>query len=215
MGAWGYGLLQSDAELDVVDEIEVEVARLAKKKKCRIMHPKQPARVASFLNDGLFHRAFQYFQERKWNHGMIYLVVLAMRLGCVIPTEDLADVAQTIKDTPMYKEAKGQLELGLATYKNNGEPMDFGSKGMIETANASASASKGKLPGGPNDMAKALEKMTKDQEESKAKKAKDPKPEPEPESKPKPSFDSPQDKEWQDRMEKVVKAWFDFQTAPE
>ncbi|KAL8847647.1 MAG: hypothetical protein Q9221_007335 [Calogaya cf. arnoldii] len=208
MGAWGYGLLQSDAELDVVDEIEVEIAKLAKKRRCRLLAPKDPARVCKFLNDGLFHRAFQYFQEKKWNHGMIYLVVLAMRLGCLIPTEDLADVAKTLKDTPMYKEAKGQLELGLATYKNNGEPMDFGSKGMIETANASASASKGKLPGTGKDD-KRSRRMESEE------KAKDPKPEPESESKPKPSFDTPQDKEWQDRMEKVVKAWFDFQTAPE
>lgn len=69
---------------------------------------------------------------------MIYLVVMAMTLGSTIPAEDLAQVNQTLKQTPMYKEAKGQLELGLAGYKNNGEPWDFQSKSIIDAANASS-----------------------------------------------------------------------------
>lgn len=70
MGAWGYGLLQSDAELDVVDEIEDEVAKLAKTKRFRLLHPKDPARVKAKLDSGVFHRAFLYFHEKKWNHGV-------------------------------------------------------------------------------------------------------------------------------------------------
>ena len=70
MGAWGYGLLQSDAELDVVDEIEDEVAKVAKTKRFRLLHPKHPARVKERLDGGVFHRAFLYFQKKKWNHGV-------------------------------------------------------------------------------------------------------------------------------------------------
>ncbi|KAL8865057.1 MAG: hypothetical protein Q9198_009497 [Flavoplaca austrocitrina] len=226
MGAWGYGLLESDAELDVVDEIEDEVAKIAKTKRFRLLHPKHPARVKERLDGGVFHRAFLYFHEKKWNHGMIYLVVMAMRLGSTIPADDLAQVTQTLKETPMYKEAKEQLELGLAGYKNNGEPWDFQSKSIVDAANASITNEQPAAPGGfqmlnvmekwsfrpqggPNDMKKGMEEMLKHQKEREAKQAKDPKPATEP----KPKFDLPQ--EHKDRLEAAVKAWFNFQMAPE
>ncbi|KAL8887831.1 MAG: hypothetical protein Q9192_006267 [Flavoplaca navasiana] len=207
MGAWGYGLLQSDAELDVVDEIEDEVAKIAKTKRFRLFHPKHPARVKERLDGGVFHRAFLYFQEKKWNHGMIYLVVMAMTLGSIIPAEDLAQITQTLKETPMYKEAKGQLELALAGYKNNGEPWDFQSKSIVDAANASITNEQ--PAGGPNDMEKGMEEMLKHQKEWEAKQAKDPKPATEP----KPKVDLPQEEK--DRIGAAVKAWFNFQMAPE
>lgn len=61
-----------------------------------------------------------------------------MRLGATIPATDLAYVGQTLKDTPMYQEAKTQVQKGLEGYKNNGEPWDFESKDIIDAANASA-----------------------------------------------------------------------------
>lgn len=60
-----------------------------------------------------------------------------MMLGAIIPATDLAYVSQTLKETPMYQEAKTQVQKGLEGYKNNGEPFDFGSKSIIDAANAS------------------------------------------------------------------------------
>ncbi len=58
-------------------------------------------------------------------------------------------------------------------------------------------------------MKKGMEEMLKDQKEREAKQAKDPKPATEPN----PKFDLPQ--EQKDRLEAAVKAWFNFQMAPE
>lgn len=60
-----------------------------------------------------------------------------MMLGAIIPATDLAYVAQTLKETPMYQEAKTQVQKGLEGYKNIGEPFDFESKSIIDAANAS------------------------------------------------------------------------------
>ena len=63
--------------------------------------------------------------------------------------------------------------------------------------------------GGPNDMEKGMEEMLKHQKEWEAKQAKEPKPAPEA----KPKVDLPQEEK--DRLEAAVKAWFNFQMAPE
>ncbi|KAL9003997.1 MAG: hypothetical protein Q9180_009867 [Flavoplaca navasiana] len=126
----------------------------------------------------------------------------------------------------MYKEAKGQLEQGLAGYKNNGEPWDFQSKSIVDAANASITNEQPAAPGGfqmlnvmekwrllpqggPNDMEKEMEEMLKQQKEWEAKQAKDPKPATEP----KPKVVLPQEEK--DRLDAGVKAWFNFQMAPE
>ncbi|KAL9035673.1 MAG: hypothetical protein Q9180_004736 [Flavoplaca navasiana] len=59
-------------------------------------------------------------------------------MGAKIPAKDLAYVHQILNRTPMYEEAKAQVQKGLEGYK--GEAWDFESKGLVETANASSSA---------------------------------------------------------------------------
>ena len=58
-----------------------------------------------------------------------------MQLGASISIEDLDTVRQTLTRTPMYDEAKAQMEKGLDGYKSNGEKWDFENPGLQETAN--------------------------------------------------------------------------------
>ncbi|KAL8752151.1 MAG: hypothetical protein Q9199_005946 [Rusavskia elegans] len=229
MGAWGYQLFNSDNEFDVViSDIEEQASKLAKDPKLTLYEPKNKKRVVKKLNDGLFHELLQLFIRKEWKHGVIYLAVLSMRLGAIVPATALAYVGQTLKDTPMYQEAKTQVQKGLEGYKNNGEPWDFESKDILDAANASVvneqqeatggfqmlnvmekwSLMPQGMPGGPNDMEKGLEEMLKHRKAWEAKQAKEPKPATEP----KPSVELPQDEK--DRMQAAVKAWFDFQMAP-
>ncbi|KAL8879892.1 MAG: hypothetical protein Q9198_002587 [Flavoplaca austrocitrina] len=139
MGAWGYGLFQSDNEFDVVvSDIDEEACKLSKDPKLTLFKPKKEKRVVKKLNDGLFRELLQLFVRKEWNHGVIYLAVLSMQLGAKIPAKDLAYVHQTLTRSPMYEEAKAQVQKGLEGYK--GEAWDFESNGLVETANASSSA---------------------------------------------------------------------------
>lgn len=65
-----------------------------------------------------------------------------MQLGASISIEDLDTVRQTLTRTPMYDEAKAQMENGLNGYKSNGEKWDFESPGIEETADELASSDK-------------------------------------------------------------------------
>ena len=69
---------------------------------------------------------------------VIYLAVLSMQLGAKIPAKDLTYVHKTLNRTPMYEEAKAQVQKGVEGYR--GEAWDFESKGLVEAANASSSA---------------------------------------------------------------------------
>ncbi|KAL8902188.1 MAG: hypothetical protein Q9207_004841 [Kuettlingeria erythrocarpa] len=203
MGAWGYGLFQSDNEFDVVvSDIDEEARKLAKDAIITLFHPKNKKRVVKKLNDGLFHELLQLFIRKEWNHGVIYLAVLSMQLGAIIPAKDLAYVHKTLLRTPMYDEAKAQVQKGLDSYK--GEAWDFECKDIVETANALPPTAE-KDSGGANDWEKQMEQVNKGMEEWKAR---NPKPKSEPES----HAELP--KEEKDRINEAVKEWFAFQMAP-
>ncbi|KAI4207114.1 MAG: hypothetical protein LQ349_009880 [Xanthoria aureola] len=230
MGAWGYQLFNSDNEFElVIPDIDEQARKLAKDPNLTLYEPKNKKRVVKKLNDGLFHELLQLFISKEWKHGVIYLAVLSMMLGAIIPATDLAYVAQTLKETPMYQEAKTQVQKGLEGYKNNGEPFDFGSKSIIDAANASVANEQQAvggfqmlnvmekwsfmpqgIPGGPNDMEKGLKEFL--DHKGRSGQGGGTGKEPKPATEPKPSDDLPQEEK--NRMQAAVKAWFDFQMAP-
>ncbi|KAL8874741.1 MAG: hypothetical protein Q9198_006810 [Flavoplaca austrocitrina] len=229
MGAWGYGLFQSDNEFDVVvSDIDEETCKLAKDPNLTLFNPKNKKRVVKKLNNGLFRELLQLFVRKEQR----------MESRSKIPAKELAYVHQTLNRTPMYEEAKAQVQKGLEGYK--GEAWDFESKGLIETANASSSAEEESdnditpcfrgflsvnvsvgprgfmllnvmenwklmpegMPGKRHDdyySRKQMEQINKDMDEWKAKEAPDPKPK----SEPKPHTELPRREK--DRIEKAVK----------
>lgn len=89
MGAWGYGLFQSDADLDKVDEISDEAGKLAKDPKFTFWYPENKDEVVGKLNNGLYHQLLQQFQGKKWDHG----VSNSYLLGALPPRETLQLIA--------------------------------------------------------------------------------------------------------------------------
>ena len=133
MGAWGYGLFQSDADLEICDEISSEAAKLAKDATLRLLRPKNRAAVVNKLNAGILDQLLIEYETIKWDHGVVYLGALAMQLGARITIEQIATLHKTLKRTPMYDEAKAQMQKGLNQYKGDGKPHDFESLGLHDT----------------------------------------------------------------------------------
>lgn len=133
MGAWGHGLFQSDADLDVQGEISDEAGRLANDPDFTLWHPDNHDEVVGKLNAGLFHQLLEKFQAKNWKHGIIYLGALSMQLGVKIAAEDLLVLKETLPRVSMYDEAKEQMRKGLEGYKSDGEAWDFESPGVHET----------------------------------------------------------------------------------
>lgn len=63
MGAWGYGLFQSDQELDTMDEISSEASKLANDPDFTFWYPENKDEVVTKLNAGLFHQLLEKFQN--------------------------------------------------------------------------------------------------------------------------------------------------------
>ena len=144
MGAWGYGIFQSDQELDVMEEITDEARKLAKNPDFDLWYPENHKDVVTELNAGVFHQLLVKFVDLKWNHGVVYLAALTMQLGATINDTDMQTIRDTLPHTPMYDEAKGQMQKGINEYKSDGKPWDFESMGLHETM---ASDKAGNQPG--------------------------------------------------------------------
>ncbi|KAF6230534.1 hypothetical protein HO133_004878 [Letharia lupina] len=136
MGAWGYGLFQSDNELDTIEEINEEAGKLANDPLFNFEFPKNHDEVVAKLNAGLFHQLLAKFQAKNWKHGIIYLGALSVQLGVKIGDEDMRVLRDTLPRTKMYDEARAQMQKGLDGYKNDGEAWHFESLGLEDTIQA-------------------------------------------------------------------------------
>jgi len=148
MGAWGLGLFQSDQDLDVLDDLSSDVGKLINEPDVSLYVPQNPEHLATKLNDGVFHQLLVGYQAQKWKHGVIFLGAAMMQVGGHISEDDMKILRTTLKKTPMYDEAKAQMQKGLTEYKNDGTPWDFGSLGLDDTAFVALSG------GGPTDEGK-------------------------------------------------------------
>jgi len=133
MGAWGYGLFQSDSDLDVLDEISGDVGKRINEPDIHLYHPENRKHVIDKLDDGVFHQLLEEYQAKKWKHGVILLGAATMQLGGHVSEDDMNLLRTTLKKTPMHEEAKAQMQKGFDGYKNDGTAWDFGSKGLIDT----------------------------------------------------------------------------------
>ncbi|KAL8955908.1 MAG: hypothetical protein Q9193_006401 [Seirophora villosa] len=132
MGAWGYGLFQSNSDLDVLTDISADLAILVNDSDIQLYYPEDPKHVAAKLNGGAFHELLSEYKGLGWKHGVILLGAATMWLGGDIAQDDMHVLRTTLQSTPMTDQAKAQMEKGLEGYKNNGEAWDFESKGLHE-----------------------------------------------------------------------------------
>lgn len=135
MGCWGLKLFQSDQDYDCIEFINDDAG----------MEPyffeNEAAMVAArdALNTGLFRRLLnRYKREQKYNggyHKIILLTAMAMQTGAVLDDDLRTMVKNRTRTVEMFDEAKKQMKVALDEYVS-GEPYDFNSPGLIETAMA-------------------------------------------------------------------------------
>lgn len=65
MGAWGYGLFQSDNELATIEQINEEAGKLANDPELNFDLPDNRDEVVAKLNAGLFHQLLDKFKAKK------------------------------------------------------------------------------------------------------------------------------------------------------
>ena len=65
MGAWGYGLFQSDDEVDTIEQINAEAGKVANDPEFNFDFPENYEEVVAKLNDGLFHQLLDKFKAKK------------------------------------------------------------------------------------------------------------------------------------------------------
>ncbi|KAI4189909.1 MAG: hypothetical protein LQ346_005026 [Caloplaca aetnensis] len=130
MGAWGYGLFESDSDLEVLAEITSDLGQLIDDEHIQLYYPPHPQRVAEKLNEGAFHQLLTDYSAQGWKHGVILLGAVMMQLGGLISTDDLALLRTTIKDTPMTHQAKEQMCRATDGYTNDGRRWKFGSRSL-------------------------------------------------------------------------------------
>ncbi|KAK7988761.1 hypothetical protein PG989_009076 [Apiospora arundinis] len=140
MSSWGRGLLQSDDDYKIAEELGAMFG-------CDILRfsePERPRIVQKMENDNLLSRKVdkvmsQHFVPQIGYHSrfrmVVILVILAMRLGAKVEYEHLALVRNL---RPHLNNMFEQLQLvtALDEYKNNGTPWILGSKNREETEKA-------------------------------------------------------------------------------
>lgn len=143
VGAWGYGLFQTDVELDLEWAMSVEVQEITKDPNFRFLFGDNEVAVVSLpfplqlpprklmtpiqvrqLNSGLFHTLLGKFRAAKRNYWVIYLGAFSMQLGATIQERDMQVLRETMQKTKMYVKAEWQMERAMSEYRNIGTCID-------------------------------------------------------------------------------------------
>ncbi|KAJ8110692.1 hypothetical protein OPT61_g6526 [Boeremia exigua] len=176
MGAWGYGLFQSDHDYDTLSELGHEMgltkleeelqaaAKAAGKSKGEVNDIElsiygggsHPDIVRKHLDSGVLVDLIKVkeakllsipsgspdqeleYALRDPSYGYVLLGACAMTLGCQLPEPYIAMLKVVYTEGGLMPDALKQMRkalFGSGGY-NNGEPYDFKSKNLIETANS-------------------------------------------------------------------------------
>ncbi|KAF2817492.1 uncharacterized protein BDZ99DRAFT_17192 [Mytilinidion resinicola] len=129
MGAWGYNFLESDHDYDIASELADEAGVED------FMFPDDPAVTVDKLNDGLLKAMFDKRQKMRPQprYEIVMLAVLAMKLGCAIEESHIKLIKRVYRRCEMSDEKMDRMKQALSKY-TNGQPHNFGDKGLLETA---------------------------------------------------------------------------------
>ncbi|KAI0841971.1 hypothetical protein F5Y06DRAFT_292793 [Hypoxylon sp. FL0890] len=147
MGVWGRGLLQSDDDYEIAND-------LSEMCQCKLLYPTiadDREGTIKKLNEGLVSQKFDKilssdFQPRSRHHRRervaIIFGMLAMELGVIIENRHLLAL-QVLRPFLPTVEQQLQLVTAIEEYKNNGIPWETGSKNFADTQKYKA---RGKSP---------------------------------------------------------------------
>ncbi|KAL8686313.1 MAG: hypothetical protein Q9224_005484 [Gallowayella concinna] len=143
-GTWGYGLYQSDADLEMLDLVTAEAARMMSDPKClhsflvpgsfTLRAPIDKGAAVQQLETGILHHLIRRFNHHK-NHGAVVILgVVSMELGVKINPEDLLAMKMALMRWEIYEVKRDQIIRALNGYSNDGTEWRFDGKRMMEPA---------------------------------------------------------------------------------
>ena len=106
MGAWGYGIFQSDPDMDVIDQISEDIAKHTNDPRLNLWHPTSRKYLVAKLNGGTAEHLFKSYTTIKWDYGIFYLGAKMMQHGAKLTPDQrakLVDVTKTLKQYPFTK----------------------------------------------------------------------------------------------------------------
>lgn len=138
--SWGFGLYQSDSDLELLDHIAEEASTMFPKSaldclRCPLFPahftlraPMDKLAVIAYLNEGIFQRLARRLNHQGNPLALIMLAAVGMELGVVIDKEDMLMIKMTVMKMEMFLEKRNQLVEALEGYRNNGIPWHFRNK---------------------------------------------------------------------------------------
>ncbi|EON63549.1 hypothetical protein W97_02777 [Coniosporium apollinis CBS 100218] len=141
MGAWGYGLLQSDHDYDCAGNLSDEAG-------IELFYPEDPEATRKKLDDGTLSRLFDNHENRTFSPKCttIILGVLAMQVGAKIEDRHLDLLRSIYRSAGLYEEGERQMRKALERYKNDGTPYSIDSPGLDLTVALKGPMERGEIP---------------------------------------------------------------------
>lgn len=136
MGCWGYGLFQSDSDLDLVCEIDEIARRHLPPTIESLQYPNDPSAARAALDAGALDKIYKDLGNKPITY-LVYLFVMAMQLGCKISDWQREALGELVTMGGFYDVAQEQVAKALKEYKE-GEAYDFNSLGLLDTMSLKA-----------------------------------------------------------------------------
>ncbi|KAI4247954.1 MAG: hypothetical protein LQ352_006044, partial [Teloschistes flavicans] len=137
---WGFGIYQSDSDLELLDLIAEEASTMLPQSaidclRCPLLPanftlraPIDKPTVIAYLNAGIFKRLARRLKHQENPMALILLAAVGMELGVVIETDDMLMIRLTVMKTEMFLEKRDQIVEALEGYRNDGTQWRFRSK---------------------------------------------------------------------------------------
>ena len=132
MGAWDYGIFQSDADMNIADEISDDVGKFANVADISLLAPEDEEATVATLNNGHCTTLRERYHAKKQYHNIFFLCGLAMRFGANISADQTNTLEKLTNEITNHDKAKSQMLKAVKDYKS-GEAYDFKSPGVEQT----------------------------------------------------------------------------------
>ncbi|KAL8800976.1 MAG: hypothetical protein Q9200_007082 [Gallowayella weberi] len=143
-GTWGYGLYQSDVDLELLDLVSTEAANMMSDPEClyssllpgyfTLSAPIDKGAAVQQLETGVLHRLIRRFNPHT-NHGAVVILgVVSMELGVKINPEDLLAMKMALMRWDVNEVKRDQIYRALDGYSNDGTEWKFDGKRTMQPA---------------------------------------------------------------------------------
>jgi hypothetical protein len=126
MGAWGFGLFQSDGDLDAIADLGAMI-------DLDLYYPDEPEQVRRELDGGKLLATFKTLRAEGAVYELVLLAAAAMQLGAKLPREYKTLLRRALP-TLHSEQVRNDMAAALDEYEDGVPNSRAVGKGLIETA---------------------------------------------------------------------------------